>query len=49
MAGMPVWTWVDGTTAANSIQTDLNMDLKKAGYSDTRMLDIEQKGRNYIK
>lgn len=40
--GLPVWTWVDGTTAANSIQSDLNLDIKKAGMADTRMLDIEQ-------
>jgi hypothetical protein len=42
MQGVPVWTWVDGTTATNAIQSDLNMDLKKAGLGDTRMLDIEQ-------
>lgn len=43
MAGMPVWTWVDGSRATSAIQSDLNMDLKKAGInSDTRMLDIEQ-------
>lgn len=42
MSGVPIWTWVDGATASSAIQSDLNLDLKKAALSDTRMLDIEQ-------
>lgn len=44
MSGVPVWTWVDGTTAANTIQNDLNLDIKKSASNvlSTRMLDIEQ-------
>jgi len=42
-AGVPVWTWIDGTIAGTAIQSDLNMDVKKSGLTaDTRMLDIER-------
>jgi hypothetical protein len=41
-AGLPVWTWVDGTRASSAISGDLNMDVKKSGVGDTRILDIEQ-------
>lgn len=42
-AGMPVWTWVDGTRASTEISSDLNVDLKKSGI--TRIIDIVDGGK----
>merc|ERR1719454_962247 len=35
------WRWSDGNKASGELVDDLNMQLKKSGKGDTRMLDID--------